>query len=76
MVVVPGLNVEWKLAETYVAPAGIVIDCCTVPMLVREDDKPTVMSCTALAGFPVESKSCTKMQVYELLSARTLAGPM
>ena len=76
MVVVPGLNVVWKAVEVYVEPFGIMTDGCTVPMLVREDDKPTVVSCKARVGFPLESRSWTKTQLYELLSAGTLVGPM
>jgi hypothetical protein len=76
MVVVPGLNVDWKSVEAYVEPLCTVTNGCTVPMLVREDDKPTVVSCTARVGSPLESRSWTKMQLYELLSAGTLVGPM
>ena len=54
----------------------MVIDGSTVPMFVSEDERLMAVSCKALAGFPVESCNCTKMQLYVLLSARTLDGPM
>jgi hypothetical protein len=75
MVVVPGVNVEWKFAAPYVDPLGIVIEGSTVPMFVAEDERLMVVSCTALAGFPLESCNCTKMQLYVLSSAGTLVGP-
>ena len=74
--VVPGENVEVKFAGAYVVPLGINIDESTVPIFVREDERLIVVSCNDLAGFQVESCNCTKMQLYVLLSARTLAGPI
>jgi hypothetical protein len=53
-----------------------MIDGSTVPMLVREDDKLMVVSSVALVGLLLESCSCTKIQLYVLLSANTLVGPM
>ena len=76
IVVVPGANVELKFAELYIAPLGIIMNGSTVPMFVEEDDRLMFVSCSALAGFPVESCNCTKMQLYVILSASTLVGPM
>ena len=54
----------------------MVIDESTVPMFVREDDRLIVVSCNALAGCPLESSNCMKIQLYVLSSARTVVGPM
>jgi hypothetical protein len=63
IVVVPGLNEVLKFADEYVAPLVTVIEESTVPMFVDEDERLMVMSCNALAGCPLESCNCTKMQL-------------
>jgi hypothetical protein len=46
----------------------------TVPISVKEEDKLMVVSCRALEGFPFASCSCTKIQLYGLLSEGMLGG--
>jgi len=74
--VVPGLNVDVKSAEANVSPLNIVIDDSTVPMFVTEDERPMVISCVALAIFPLESCNWTKIHLLVLLSASTAGDPV
>ncbi len=57
IVVCPGVKVEWKEPDAYVAPCGIVMVDCTVPMLVLDDEMLIAVSCGALAGRELESSS-------------------
>jgi len=75
IIVVPGLNVVLKFADAYVIPLCIIIEVSIFPTLISEDERLIVVSCTALAGRPLESCNCTKTQLYVLLSASKLAGP-
>jgi hypothetical protein len=68
--------VDVKFAEAYVSPLGMVIDESTVPTVVSDEDRPIVVSCCALAGFPVESCSWTNMHWLVLLSESTPGDPV
>ena len=65
-----------KFAWANVSPLWIVIVESTVPTVVSEEERPMVMSCSALAGFPVESCSWTKMHWRVLLSESTPGDPV
>ena len=55
IVVFPGLKVEVKSATAKVSPLRMVMDESTVPIYIREEESPIVMSCNALNGFPILS---------------------